>query len=279
MRHAGLLAALLLVGGAVSADAAHAGRQVGRLVGVSIEVDGRQVPLYTDVRQPGRSYLEARYGSAYAIRLRNRTNERLAVALSVDGLNVISGTLAPSAGHGAGRMYVLRPWETATVRGWRTSLAAVQLFTFVEEAESYAVRSGQPNQRLGSIDVVVYRERRPARVGVPLAPEGASADERRPHKTEPRSADAAAAESESRADAAGGRRSFPGTGWGPAAQDPAVVVRFEPEPTPAEALRLRYEERWALARLGVLPPGRDLPDRLREREALDEGFARPPRRD
>ena len=80
-------------------------------------------------------------------------------------------------------------------------------------------------------------------------------------------------------DAAGGRRSFPGTGWGPAAQDPAVVVRFDPEPTPAETLRLRYEERWALARLGVLPPGRDLPDRLREREALDEGFARPPRRD
>src|SRR3989442_3739523 len=59
---------------------------VGRLVSVSLEVDGRTAPLYPAPDGSGRYYLEAWRGSRYAVRLANRTGKRLGVLLTVDRL-------------------------------------------------------------------------------------------------------------------------------------------------------------------------------------------------
>src|SRR5262249_18676918 len=150
----------------------------GRLVGVSVEVEGRMAPLYTAADGSGRFYLEAREGARYAITVANRTGERLGAAVVVDGLNAISGQRES----GAGRMYILGPWEETTVRGWRTSLSEVQRFTFVDERGSYAVRSGKANGKMGWIEVNVYRERRPV-VSRPWLRDWAG----RPSPSEPRS--------------------------------------------------------------------------------------------
>ena len=131
----------------------------GSLVGVSIEVDGRWTPLYRAPDGSGRYYVEARRGARYTVRLDNRSQERLGVALTVDGLNVISGQRP--AGPGPGRMYVLEPWDSTEVQGWRTDLDSVQRFTFVDEERSYAVRSGKANSKMGWIELAVYRERHP----------------------------------------------------------------------------------------------------------------------
>jgi hypothetical protein len=53
---------------------------------VDILVDGAPQPRFA---HDGRSYVEARKGREYAIRLRNPYGVRVAVALSVDGLNTI----------------------------------------------------------------------------------------------------------------------------------------------------------------------------------------------
>jgi hypothetical protein len=127
----------------------------GRLLGVRVEVEGSATPLYPDPRGTGRFYLEARRGARYEIHLENRTHHRLGAVVTVDGLNVISGELDT----GQGRMYVLDPWGHTIVRGWRTSLADVRRFTFVDEKASYAVRSDKANGRLGWIEISVYRER------------------------------------------------------------------------------------------------------------------------
>jgi hypothetical protein len=119
-----------------------------------VEVEGSSVPLYPAPDGSGRFYLEAREGARYAVTLANRTHERLGVVLTVDGLNAISGDRDP-----AGRMYVLNPWDSASVKGWRTSLDDVRRFTFVDERASYAARSGKANARMGWIEVAVYRER------------------------------------------------------------------------------------------------------------------------
>lgn len=143
---------------------AHAWDGPGRLVGVSVEVEGREAPLYCAPDGSGRYYFEAREGSRYTVRLVNRTGERLGVVVAVDGLNVISGERDPSASRPAGsrpgRMYVLDPWDATTVRGWRTSLDEVRRFTFVDERASYAARSGKANGKMGWVEVAVYRERR-----------------------------------------------------------------------------------------------------------------------
>src|SRR5207344_2010644 len=121
------------------------------------QVDGRASSLYPAPDGSGRYYLEARPGSRYAVGLANRSGERVGVVLTVDGLNAISGARDTARG----RMYVLDPWQSTSVQGWRTSLQDVRQFTFVDERRSYATRSGQANEKMGWIEIAVYRERRP----------------------------------------------------------------------------------------------------------------------
>ncbi len=151
-----LLAAMLVFGGtSAMARPHHLPDAPGTLVGVSVALDGRAASLYPAPDGSGRYYLEARAGSRYSVSLANRTGERLGVVLSVDGLNAVSGERETQRG----RMYVLDPWQTTSVQGWRTSLSDIRQFTFVDERRSYAARSGQANQKMGWIEVAVYRER------------------------------------------------------------------------------------------------------------------------
>jgi len=260
------------------------------LVAVSVEIDGRPASLYPAPDGSGRFYVEAREGCRYAVALANRTGGRVGVVLTVDGLNAISG----ERDAGRGRMYVLDPWQRTTVQGWRTSLQEVRRFTFVDEQASYATRSGKANEKMGWIEVAAYRERRwfvrsttpmaaPGSEPVPRAtprPEPYGAGHESEGKTEAPAARAQrdAAEAPTLSGLGGAQaRSFPGTGWGPRAEDPVVLVSFDPESAPSQRVTLRYEYRPALVALGVLPrwqpPSRD---RLWERDKAEPGFAQPP---
>ncbi|HEY7515511.1 MAG TPA: hypothetical protein VIC87_13580, partial [Vicinamibacteria bacterium] len=210
---------------------------------------------------------------------------------------------------GRGRMYVIGPWQDTTIRGWRSSLADVRRFTFVDERASYAARSGKANSKMGWVEVAVYREQRryvyrpypypypypldappyepSARereeAAPPYAPESDRAGEESRRgdapaaKSAPRSAEPpVAALPRPESNESGGARSYPGTGWGARTDDPAVVVTFEPEPNAVERLTLRYEYRSALVALGILPRPWYGGDRLRERERGVAGFAKPP---
>ena len=260
---------------------------VGSLVSVSLEVNGRPAPLYAAPDGSGRYYLEAWRGSRYAVRLANRTGERLGVLLTVDGLNAISGERSPAGSRSSGRMYVLYPWDDALVQGWRTSLDEVRQFTFVDEERSYASRSGKANARLGWIEVQVYRERRPVARPWPYWPYPPADD--RPYGEEQREEGRREPDAKTKDESASAARdgvaeraplpvapAYPGTGWGPRADDPVRVVSFDPEAVPAERVTLRYEYAAALRALGILPRQWWSRDRLRERERGDEGFARPP---
>ena len=229
-------------------------RAAGSLVTVAVEVAGRATPLYAAADGTARRYVEAVKDREYALRLTNRTGERVGVAITVDGLNVISGT--PDPGRRAlPRMYVLDAGAEITVRGWRTSLDEVRRFTFVDEGRSYAARSNQARAKLGWIEIAVHREQRPRAADAPVARE-------RDQRTE--SSGAAAP------------RSYPGTGWGRPADDPAVLVDFEAQREPSERTTLRYEYAWGLRALGIdVRPWRSA-DRLRERDRGESGFARPP---
>jgi len=280
-RAVALLALALLAG---AAPCIHA----GSLVDVAVEVAGEPVPLYDAVDGSGRLYFEAREGRAYALRLSNRSHERLGALVIVDGLNAISGEREEIGRGRPGRLYVLAPWAQVEVRGWRTSLDQVRQFTFVDERSSYASRVGKANNRMGWVEVAVYRDRAPAHVGGwrrerPYA--GAEEEVRR----DAPAAEAAGAEEPS-AKAEGSKRAadgaaasrpaptggYPGTGWGEAAWDPATVVRFDAAGHPAERIVLRYEYARALRALGILPQPSWGRDRLGDRDRGD-GFAKPPR--
>jgi hypothetical protein len=290
------IAGLVVLSGALAASAGARPaftESPGTLLGVTLEVDGVSAPLYPAPDGSGRFYVEARPGSRYSVDLTNRSGERLGVVLTVDGLNVVSG----ARDVGRGRMYVLDPWQSTSVRGWRTSLREVRQFTFVDEQASYSARVGRANEKMGWIELAVYRERgsntwrwRHLDQSASPAPyDRGDGDESERGESDKREsapnagAEAPAAKSASRdsaqappASAAGAARSFPGTGWGRRAQDPVVLTSFDPEPAPSETLTLRYEYRPALVALGVLPRRAPYRDRLSERE-LGGGFAPPPR--
>ena len=252
------------------------------LVAVSVQVDGRQASLFPAPDGSGRYYLEARAGSRYAVALANRAGERVGVVLTVDGLNAISG----ERDTGRGRMYVLDPWQSTSVQGWRSSLQEVRQFTFVDERRSYAARSGKANEKMGWIEVAVFRERRAFAQATPYP----YSEPRRPYPIEDQAkrgrapapaapeANSSKDEGEARAGAEGDAklRSYPGTGWGQRTHDPVVLVSFDPESEPRERITLRYEYRSALVALGVLPPRTSPRDRLWQREHAEPGFAQPP---
>ncbi len=276
------VAGLLLLPGAAQPrdfDSAAVWAGPGSLVHVSVEVDGQTAPLYPSPDGSSRRYLEARRGSAYALRIQNRTAERLGVVVDVDGLNVISGLEDRNARprRSPGRMYVLDPWGETVVRGWRTSLEEVRRFTFVEEGESYAARSGKVSSKMGWIEIAVFREQRPYVARWPLQPR-VREDAPGAEPAAPEAADSAEGSKRVEGRARALADGYPGTGWGRASDDRAQVVSFDPCPLAAESITLRYEYAAALRALGILPSPDLARDRLRERERGEWGFAAPPDR-
>lgn len=280
-------AGLLAIPAAAAAQDVYGPGAPGSRIGVSVEIDGQPTPLYPAPDGSGRRYVEAREGASYAVRLDNKTGERVGVVLTVDGLNAISGVQAiPYAWAPPARMYVLDPWDSTTVRGWRTSLSEVRRFTFVDERSSYAARSGKANGRMGWIEVSVYRERQ-AVARQPWEPRvrggGRSEEEATRDRAERPAPPASmpAPERDARGDAKSAARaplseSYPGTGWGRPSDDPAQVVSFDPQPRPAETVTLRYEYAPALRALGIVLRPEWSRDRLRDRDNGSWGYAQPP---
>lgn len=114
---------------------------------------GRQMPLY---ESRGKSYIAGEPGHRYSIHLRNRSGERVLAVLSVDGVNAVTGQSANP--HQSG--YVLAPYQSTQVNGWRKSHSQVAQFVFTAPWDSYASRTGRP-QNVGVIGVAVFREARP----------------------------------------------------------------------------------------------------------------------
>jgi hypothetical protein len=125
---------------------------VGRMADVTVHDRGagRSLPVY---RHEGRFYVVGRPGNEYQIRVHNRTGEEILAVVSVDGVNAVTGETANW--HQTG--YVLAPHQTLAVKGWRKSLQRVAAFYFTEHANSYAARTGRP-QNIGVVGVALFRK-------------------------------------------------------------------------------------------------------------------------
>ncbi len=263
----GLLAAALplslLLAGAAPATACQAAPCP---YSIEVLVDGQPLATYA---ARGTTYVEALRGREYAIRLRNNTGRRVAVALSVDGLNSID---AKSTTARDASKWVLGPWETAVISGWQTSSDHARRFFFTSEEKSYGAWLGQTDD-LGVVSAAFFREieapRPQAKRAQPMAPE---ADGGARHRDEAPAAGAAQnAPTESKAERkADGKDAlsdeYAATGIGRQVDAPVYSVDMKLERNPAATVSIRYEYRDALVRLGVLPAPRPTPDPLARRE-------------
>lgn len=274
-----LLVGTLAAGSADAASRLHIGGQVdtdtwaqkGPLE-VSVQIENRQAPLYQASWRQDRWYVEAREGARYQVRVHNTSGERVAFVISVDGINAINGQR--SALTSTEPMYVLDPYQTTTIKGWRRSLSKVARFVFVDEERSYAERTNQANGDLGWIRVAAFREQVYYTYRKDEGQVRDRAGERGPAPQSSRGVDPQA----SRGDVGSPKeQSNPGTGWGETEKDKVREVQFNPEQVACAQVIVRYEYHSGLVSLGILPIQR-WHDRTLERDNGEYGFALPPPR-
>ncbi len=259
---------------AIAAAASPALGSTSQGFGLEVLVDGAARPEYP---ARGTVYVEALRGRDFSLRITNPLGIRVAVALSVDGLNSID------AKHGTAkdaRKWVLGPYESVVIPGWQVSGETSRKFTFTGEKRSYGAQLGQ-TANLGTIEAVFFREKLPWRYGQRWSgkdkyEEKISSNERG-REDAAASADAAgAAPPAAKAEAQPRDHSqksassalsddLAATGMGRRTRFDVTRVDLELEDDPAASVRLRYEFRAQLVALGVLP-SRDR-DPIARREA------------
>ncbi|MGQ0383894.1 MAG: hypothetical protein ACT4UP_04285 [Gammaproteobacteria bacterium] len=208
--------------------------------GVPAEVEvydrtaGNYLPVYWHA---GERHIAGEPGHEYEIRIRNQGPGRVLAVTSVDGVNVITGQTAHARQSG----YVLDPWGTVEIDGWRKSMAEVAAFYFTALPDSYAARTGRP-ENVGVIGVALFRERTPYPVAVEVQP----------------MADAAAPAAESRAARGqlGKLKSEDrlGTGHGERRDSGATYVDFQrASKHPDQVVTIYYDSYRNLIARGVIP--------------------------
>ena len=228
--------ALLHVAAAVTFLAAAPAFAHGAMVDLSVydRTEGRRLQVYW---HEGRAWIAGRPGNEYQVTLRSRQSQDVLAVVSVDGVNVITGQTADPSQSG----YVLSPRGALDILGWRKNLSQTAAFYFTALPDSYAARTGRPDD-VGVIGLALFRRKQPPQ---PLSQAAPSA---------PRRSESAA---ESRADAASAgalaKDERLGTGHGRQEHSPAVHVTFErATSSPAEVVTLYYDSHANLLARGII---------------------------
>ena len=276
---AAIVIALGLAAGSAEANWNESPFVKGRLIQVDVydRADGMALPVYA---KNGRSYIVGTPGHEYAVRIRNCTGGRVVVVTSVDGVNVISGETAAQTQSG----YVLDPWGSVEIGGWRKSMDRTAAFYFTDLGDSYAARTGRP-QNVGVVGVAVFQEKtqpvawqdfrkrlgaargldapasseaKPAAAASTARQVGATDNVAQPVPAAPRErAELAADDSRARDALESAPKTLGklGTGHGRNEDSHATSVAFErATDAPAETISVQYDRRENLVAMGVLPP-------------------------
>jgi len=245
---------------------------------VEVLIDGRPV---TEYAARGGRYVEALQDAEYELRIHNPTSSRVAVALSVDGLNTID---ARHTNAWDAHKWVIEAYGTIYVRGWQMSSENARRFYFTTERDSYAAKLGQA-ANVGVISAVFFRERKPI-VILPVTPSPPRPrDKDEPQKRSQRPAQPSNSAGEASASVRSGREAakadssvYPppddesaATGIGRPVRNDVQWIRMDLDSRAVTEVSIRYEYRAALVKLGVLPREYPKPDVLDRRERA-QGF-------
>jgi hypothetical protein len=248
---------------------------------IEVLVNGQSLEEYA---ARGRHYVEALEGAEYELRIRNPLGVRVAVALSVDGMNTIDARR--TTGWEASK-WVIGPYQTITINGWQMSSSRARRFYFTTERDSYGAKLGQ-TANLGVISAVFFREREPVVIVSPPSPrrtrpfedDGIERNESRQKADAPssRGRDGAAARTADVSPRPDDESAA--TGIGRNVRNDVTWVNLDLLPRSVADMTIRYEYRDALVRLGILPRHYPRQDALRRRERStgfeDRGFSPEP---
>ena len=239
----------------------------GRYSGFDIQVLVNGYPL-EEYAARGRHYVEALDGAEYELRVSNPLGIRVAVALSVDGLNTID---ARRSSAWEASKWVIEPYQSITISGWQMSSSRARRFYFTNERDSYGAKLGE-TANLGVISAVFFRENRPV-VVVPRPRRPRDYDEERiesgrdgSRSEAPSSSRDSAGQAKTAEAAPRANDDYAATGIGRNVEHDVQWVNLDLQSHPAGEVTIRYEYRDALVRLGIIPRRYPTPDPLRRRE-------------
>jgi hypothetical protein len=226
---------------------------IGSLMDVQVidRATGETLPMYW---HNGRWWVPGKPGNRYAVALTNRAGSRALAVVSVDGVNIVSGDTAAHDQTG----YVLSAGQHAQITGWRKDMARVAAFEFTALSNSYAARTGRPDN-VGVIGVAVFRERPQP---TPAPPVLSKREAARDSSSSAAGASAAnEADSRTRQEEAQPREQRLGTGHGRNERSPTSYTDFErAQSTPNELIAIHYDSRDNLVAMGVIPRPRTMPN-------------------
>ena len=199
--------------------------------------EGRPLQVYY---HQGKAWVVGKPGTEYSVRLRNRLGEDVLGVVSVDGVNVVTGETATAQQSG----YVLGSRGELDVSGWRKNLGSTAAFYFTALPDSYAARTGRPDN-VGVIGVAFFKRKRfapPAEIA-PVAPQSS--------RQAPASAESSGARDDSLA--LRPRAEKLGTGHGRIESSQARYVDFERATQyPQETVAIYYDSYRNLVARGVI---------------------------
>ena len=204
----------------------------GNLAEVQIydRASGRTLPVYESGR---RWFVAGKPGNEYQVTVRNHAGGDLLAVVSVDGVNVVTGETAAASQSG----YVIERSRALSIKGWRKSLGNVAVFYFTDLGDSYAARTGRPDN-VGVIGVALFK-----RKSEPVL------DLEQPQGRDEPGADGAARPAVPRA----AEKSI-GTGHGRNEASQVRYAAFERESvTPNEVVVIHYDTCANLVARGVIP--------------------------
>jgi hypothetical protein len=114
---------------------------------------------WLDTREShGRRIATGEHGARYEVVLKNDARRAVEVLVSVDGLDAMDGKPASFKKRG----YVLAPFETLAVEGFRTGRSTVAAFRFGSMFDSYGHRRHGDTTNAGVVGIAVFEEKRHA---------------------------------------------------------------------------------------------------------------------
>lgn len=224
-----------------------AAQGVGSLAKVTVHdrTAGRELPVYW---KAGQAYVVGQPGNEYQVRVRNAAGEDLLAVVAIDGVNVLSGQTASVAQGG----YVVGTYGAIDVAGWRKSLDRIAAFYFTTLPDSYAARTGRPDD-VGVIGVALFKRKALPVEAFRVQP---FAKDEAPASRAPAAPLAGGAMNESRAKAAPAESPL-GTGHGRSERDVVRWTQFErASEYPAEVVTIRYDSHANLVAMGIVAPPR-----------------------
>jgi hypothetical protein len=117
-----------------------------------VTVNGRACKEYS---HNGNTYIEARNGTNYTVKIKNDNPYRVMTVVSVDGLDVVSGKNAAETDTG----YIINAYDSLEIKGYRINDDDCASFIFTSRGKSYVQNVKGDARNCGVIGLRAFREK------------------------------------------------------------------------------------------------------------------------